>query len=307
MLPCEILALTAAYWIILRVFRHTRGIFTMSALIAFCGVISMMNAWLDMPVFSVLANGMLRSMPLIILILFQEEIRRFLAHPLLWMRKFAQLFRVQRDFSRRTEQMRASIDEVVKAVCCLTPLPVWRNYLADNYHLDLEEERLSSANTGALIAIEGITGLENFREAGVELDAQVNYRLLRTIFYSGTALHDGGVILQSGRSGLRITAAGCRFPLALSAGGPVHTRQNAVRGLAERTDAFVLMVSEETGSVLVPDNDDRQRIRRVSTPLELKESLEQFLQAAAERKASAAVSVPPSSPSPSAAKSEEGL
>ena len=60
----EVLVLTAAYWVILRVFRHTRGIFTMFSLIAFCGAISLLTTRVDSPVFSFFANGFLRSLPL---------------------------------------------------------------------------------------------------------------------------------------------------------------------------------------------------------------------------------------------------
>lgn len=278
----EVLVLTAAYWVILRVFRHTRGIFTMFSLIAFCGAISLLTTRVDSPVFSFFANGFLRSLPLIILIIFQEEIRRFLAHPAIWFRRIMVGLKARRDASKLRALTQSGVDELMKAVCCLTAHPLWRSYARDFYHIDLDEERLSSLNTGALIAIEGVTGLAEYREAGVALDCRMNYRLLRTIFYTGTPLHDGGVILKMTRAGLHITAAGCRFPPAFSPSGPIHTRQNAVRGLAERTNAFVMMVSEETGSILIPNDEDRTRIHRVSSPQELREELERFFTASNE-------------------------
>ncbi len=275
----ELLVLTILYWLLLRVLRHTRAIFPMAVLVLASMALGFVNLWLNMPVLSSIANSFLRFLPLVVLVLFPEEIRRLLASPAVNFRRYTMNIRRRRTSLRLKRTLEESADELVKGVCCLTPLPQWRGYLRDHYHLDMEEERLSMKNTGALIAIEGVAGLDDFQELGVQLYCRLNYRLLRTIFYSGTALHDGGVILRVSRGGeLTITAAGCRFPMDENAGnGPVHTRQNAVRGLAERTDAFVLMVSEETGSVLIPEAEERQRIRRLTSPAELREELMAFL------------------------------
>lgn len=276
----QILLLVVVYWITLRVFRHTRGIFTLMSLLAICGLIFMLNKWCKVPVFHALASAFYANLPLIVLILFQEELRRFLASPMVWVRRFTLLFRLKRRARKKREGLEYGIDEIVKAVCCLTTLPEWRNHLWEHYGLNREDERLSNVNTGALIAIEGIAGLEDFRERGVPLECEINYRLLRTIFYPGTPLHDGGIIVRAGRGGLNIIAAGCRFPGALfGAEGPVHTRQDAVHGMATMSDAFVLMVSEESGSVLMPAEDDRHRIKKISGPMELRRRLEEFLQA----------------------------
>ncbi|MCQ2397393.1 MAG: diadenylate cyclase [Lentisphaeria bacterium] len=273
----EVLILTGAFWITLRVFRHTRGIYTLMSLLAICGLIGMAGNVVKLPLMTFLSGVIINNLPLIILILFQDEIRRFLASPMVWVRRFTLLFRLRRHTRRKREDMETGVDEIVKAVCCLTTMPEWRNYLWEHYGLEQMEERLSNTNTGALLAIEGITGLEDFREKGVPLDCSVNYRLLRTIFYPGSPLHDGGVIMRAGRSGLNIIAAGCRFPGVKSENdGPVHTRQDALHGMAVTTDAFVLMVSEETGSVMVPE-DRGYRSHRLGSPEELKKRLEEFL------------------------------
>ena len=278
-IPLELAVLTLVYWMILRALRHTRSIQTLGGIVVISFVVSMLTRMMKLPVLSVMANGLLTFMPLAILVLFSEELRRLLSHPAIFLNRWYLGIRARRNLSRQKEHVVAGVDEVLKAVCCLTPQPQWRNYLQEHYHLDMEEERLARETTGALLAIQGVTGLDEFRETGVELDCAMNYRLLRTIFYSGTPLHDGGVILSMNRNGLRITAAGCRFPQGRAMGdGPVHTRQNAVRGMAERTDAFVLMVSEETGSVLMPEVDDRMRIHRLASPGELREALLDFFQ-----------------------------
>ena len=271
----ELLLLTAVYRLVLQVFRHTRAIYSLVALVSIFGALSLVNTYIvSIPIFSVVASGFLHYLPLVVLILFQEEIRRYLAEPVVHFHRFARFFKAR----RKKESQTRVIHELVKAVCCLTSLPEWRNYLRLQYGLDLEEERLSKFNTGALIAIEGEVNLSGYRERGVQLDCQVNYRLLRSIFYPGSALHDGGVILRSNRSELRIAAAGCHFPAMENApSGPTHTRQNAVHGLAAKTDAFIMMVSEETGSILIPDSGDRLRLHRLQHPQELQKQLELFL------------------------------
>jgi len=272
----QVVLLTCAYWIILRIFRHTQGIYTLFAVVFFWLAVNFLNSWVNVSVITYLADGLVKILPLALVILFQDEIRRFLAHPMVWVRRFALQFRLRRDRVMRGEVIRRSVDELVKGVCCLTTDEKWRAFLRDYYHVDLEKERLQNVNTGALIALEGITGLEEIRGAGEQLDCEINYRLIRTIFYPGTALHDGGVILRMTRSGLHITAAGCRFPMATKSDGPVHARTNAAHGMAERTDAFVLMVSEERGSVLRPDEEDPHRMHRFESPQELRESLIEF-------------------------------
>ncbi len=300
--PLELAVLTLVYWMILRAWRHTRSIQTLGGIVVICFVVSTLTRMLKFPALAVMVNWLLTFMPFAILVIFSEEIRRLLSHPAIFFSRWYLGIRARRNLSRQKEQVEAGVDEMMKAVCCLTPQPPWRNYLQDRYHLDMEEERLGRGTTGALLAIEGVTGLAEYQETGVELDCAMNYRLLRTIFYSGTALHDGGVILRMSRNGLRITAAGCRFPQGRGLGeGPIHTRQNAVRGMAERTDAFVLMISEETGSVLMPDEVDRTRIHRLSSPGELREALLGFFQNHLLRSGGA-----PQRPSEESGRQEEG-
>jgi len=108
---------------------------------------------------------------------------------------------------------------------------------------------LSRDKTGAIMAIERKVGLGGLMESGALLDAELSVPLLTTIFMEGTALHDMGVIVQSGR----IAAAGCQFPLAESeeVDASLGTRHRAALGLSKETDAIVLVVSEETGRITI--------------------------------------------------------
>ena len=106
---------------------------------------------------------------------------------------------------------------------------------------------LARQKIGAIVAIERTVGLGEVIESGVELDARLTPELLNTIFYPGSTLHDMGVVISS----TRVAAAGCQFPMAES--GEVDTsmgaRHRAALGLAQDSDAVVLVVSEETGRV----------------------------------------------------------
>lgn len=131
----------------------------------------------------------------------------------------------------------------------------------------LAVETLSRERTGALIVLEGETGLEEFLESGQRVDAQVSARLLTTIFFPGTPLHDGAVIVR----GDRVVAAACVLPLTARAlpDGTLGTRHRAAVGITEQCDALAVVVSEESGIISVARNGriarrlDAQRLRRI--------------------------------------------
>ena len=106
---------------------------------------------------------------------------------------------------------------------------------------------LARNKMGALIAVERTVGLGTWIESGTPLDAEVTSHILNTIFYPGSALHDMGVIIRNGR----LSAAGCQFPLAESeeVDPTLGSRHRAALGLAQDSDAAVIVVSEETGRV----------------------------------------------------------
>ncbi len=107
--------------------------------------------------------------------------------------------------------------------------------------------RLSKERVGALIAIEREASLSALIENGITIDAEMNSYLLESIFFPKSALHDGGVVVQDNR----IVAASCLFPLSQSTeiDKRLGTRHRAALGLAEETDALVVVVSEETGRI----------------------------------------------------------
>lgn len=113
-------------------------------------------------------------------------------------------------------------------------------------------ERLSENRTGALIVLERHTNLSEIVRTGTIVNSEVNPEVLGTIFYEGTPLHDGAVIIENGM----IKAAGCVLPLSnnLDFGKDMGTRHRAGLGIAENSDAIAVIVSEETGIISLAKN-----------------------------------------------------
>ncbi len=111
---------------------------------------------------------------------------------------------------------------------------------------------LSSKKTGALIVIERKIGLADIIETGTVLEAKVTKELLKNIFFPNTPLHDGAVIIRKSR----IQAAGCFLPLTTSSkvSKDLGTRHRAAIGLSENSDALVIAVSEETGTISIAED-----------------------------------------------------
>ena len=201
------------YWLLLLI-RGTRAI---QILVGLGTLIALRVAadFLGLLTLAWLLDNFLASAVLIIIVLFQADIRRALA-------------RVGRGFFPRLSERQESqiVEEVVRA--CQT---------------------LSARRSGALIVLERRTGLDDQIEAGIPLDANVTKELLTSIFLPTSPLHDGAVVIQNGR----VSFAGSILPLTLRTDLPegVGTRHRAAVGITEETDAVVIVVSEETGATSV--------------------------------------------------------
>lgn len=158
----------------------------------------------------------------------------------------------------------------------------WQNRLAlmpkEDVHklvgnLVATAQTCASKHVGALIVLEREEGLDDLIATGTPLDAQVTAELLQTIFHPGSALHDGAVIVR----GDRVVAAGCVLPLTdrPGVGSDIHTRHRAALGVSERSDALVIVVSEETGSISVGEDG---RLTRGMKPEALQERLSATLE-----------------------------
>lgn len=129
-------------------------------------------------------------------------------------------------------------------------------------------ERLSQRGTGALIAVERESGLGDYVESGTPMDATLSADLLMTIFTPYSPLHDGAVIVR----GDKIIGAGCILPLSQRPlpDRSLGTRHRAALGLAEETDALVVVLSEETSTISVAHGEE---LVRSLTPGQLRDIL----------------------------------
>jgi uncharacterized protein (TIGR00159 family) len=159
-------------------------------------------------------DNFLSSIILVIVVLFQSDIRRALIHV------GANPFFTDLSYREESEV----ISELVKA--CVN---------------------MANRRIGALLVIERETGIKDFLEVGTEIDAKVTSDLITSIFLPYSPLHDGAVVLQQGR----LTRAGCFLPLTQNPdiAKSLGTRHRAAIGLTELVDAVAIVVSEETGKI----------------------------------------------------------
>jgi len=199
-------------------------------------VIYFVSAWFNLHTVHWILTKILPYLVLIVIILFQHEIRK--AFSALGQTPFVRLF------TRRLEKQ--PLDEIILAVTSL-----------------------ASKQIGAIIVLEKEMGLKNYIEGGVAIDARVSYDLLMSIFHTASPLHDGAVIIQGGR----LSAAACFLPLTLNPylARELGSRHRAAIGLCEETDAVAIVVSEETGKIslvfneqMVSDLDGPELKKRVS-------------------------------------------
>jgi len=176
---------------------------------------------------------------LIVIVLFQDDLRRALTHvgknPF-----FA---------SASDEEEREMVDEIARA-----------------------SVRMAKERIGGLIVIERETGLKNFIDTGSQLDARVKADLMYSIFITSSPIHDGAVIITGGR----IAAAGCFLPLSKDPNidKKYGTRHRAALGITEDTDAIVVLISEEAGEAHLVKNG---KITTNLSEYELKQSLSVLL------------------------------
>ena len=166
---------------------------------------------------------------LALIVLFQPELRRALEQMGRTDKWAATLFKNRKD----DPSLRAKWQNACLAICDAA-------------------EQLSDTRTGALIVLERNSNLSEIIRTGTPLNADVNREMLGTIFYEGTPLHDGAVVVRDGV----LKAAGCVLPLSdnLEIGKDMGTRHRAALGMSENSDAVVVVVSEETGIISMAKN-----------------------------------------------------
>jgi len=211
----------AIYWLLLLI-RGTRAVQILVGLIVLMGA-SATSEYFELVTLRLILEYFLPSAALIIIVLFQHDIRRALA-------------RLGGGFfpSVSAEQESQIVEDVVRAA-----------------------QALSQKRVGALIVLERETGLLDQIEGGTLLDAEVSKDLLVSLFQPYSPLHDGAVVIQRGR----IAKAGGILPLTMRSDVPegLGTRHRAAIGITEETDAVVVVVSEETSGISLVANGEMLR------------------------------------------------
>jgi diadenylate cyclase len=210
----DIIIVALIIYYILSLIEGTRAVQMLSGLVALFALYFVSQRW-ELFTLNWILGHFLSSIILIAVILFQSDIRRALTalgkNPL-----------VLKISSGKSEEL--VVDEIVKST----------SFLANR-------------QIGALIAIERANSLADFVEIGMRIDAWVSRELIISIFNTSSPLHDGGMII--GRN--KILSAGSFFPLATDPDleRELGTRHRAAIGLSRETDAIVVVVSEETGTI----------------------------------------------------------
>ena len=212
----DIAIVSVAIYEILKAIRGTRAV-QMAVGLSVLVLVSYLSRWCHLETIDWLIRNSLGYIVFAIIVLFQADIRRALAH--LGRAPFFRYFLT-------TEGAEETIEELAVAAT-----------------------QLSTQRIGAIIVIERQIGLRNYIEAGLPLDALLTYDLLVSIFQPKSPLHDGAVIVQNDR----IAAAACFLPLTINPLLARHlgTRHRAAIGLTEENDAVAIIVSEETGNISI--------------------------------------------------------
>jgi len=209
----EIALVSYVIYRLLLLFHGTRALQMLAGVVVLC--VGYAAAWaLRLTTITFALEIVFKYGGFVLLVVFQPELRAALAH--LGQSRVTHLF-------RRLEQEEV-VDEITDAV-----------------------ERLSRSSTGAIIVVERDSPLGDYVETGTPLNAKVSGDLLATIFTPYSPLHDGAVVIR----GDAIIGASCILPLSQApiADRSLGTRHRAALGVAEETDALVVVVSEETGTI----------------------------------------------------------
>ena len=247
----DILIVTFAIYQIILTFRGTRA-FQMLLGLVLLYLASRVSLRIGLLTVNWALSNLLAVWFLLIIILFQPELRRALA-------SVGQRGSLLRAFSRYQEAH--MIDEVVRAITSL-----------------------AAEKIGAIIVVERDSRLSDSTDSGTVVDAQVSRRLLESIFYPYSPLHDGAVIISRDR----IVAAGCFLPLSINPelAADLGTRHRAAVGITEETDAIAMVVSEETGAIsLVTGGEIARNLDAAALRQQLSELLGPPLKAFRRRKA----------------------
>lgn len=211
----DVLLVAGIFYLLLRLFRGTQAVQLLRGLLVIVIAFALITSRLRLPGLSWIVGNSLPAVLIAIPVIFQPELRR-------------------------------ALERLGRAAPFLIPREEHQAELLVHVLTDATV-RLAEQRHGAIIVLEGETGLQDYVDTGVRVDAKVTVELLSSIFYPGTALHDGALIMR----GDRAEAAACVLPLTEQPLGGLGTRHRAAVGITEQSDALAIVVSEQTGIISV--------------------------------------------------------
>jgi uncharacterized protein (TIGR00159 family) len=208
-----------------RLLKGTSGMNIFAVLLTFVIVWFLVSYVFQMELLGSIINKVANVGIILIVILFQDEIRNFMA------KLFSRT--ATNGLVKRIKKMIFKVDDT--------------NHISGIEQITQAVFNCAKTKTGVLIVIEQEAELTHYGLSGEVIDAEINSRLIENIFFKNTPLHDGAMIISKDR----IMAAGCILPVSNRTDIPKHLglRHRAGLGMTEKTDALVIIVSEETGKV----------------------------------------------------------
>lgn len=221
---------TAVIYGVLHLIRGTRAVQVLRGFIVVALIVFAASSLIKLPAFEWLVDGLLPALVVAVPVIFQPELRRALE----------KLGRLNNYFRFSRSNPESPMVTAVKEASL---------YLSQRRH-------------GALIVFERDTGLQEYIDTGILLNADPSTELLTTIFNKNTELHDGAIIMR----GEKVSAAACVMPLSTSSltDRQMGLRHRAALGISEVSDAVAMVVSEETGQISIAHNGRIMRRQDVS-------------------------------------------
>lgn len=231
----------------IKLIRETRAFQLVKGLILL-GVLYFIINMLKMEASSYIFEFVFKNIFIILVILFQQEIRQIIEK--VGTSRFTSISLLLKGSSdEKNKIMNEAVIEISKAV-----------------------QRMSDSKTGSLIVMEKELLLGDVIKTGTPVDAQITHELIGNLFFPNSPLHDGAAVVRNGR----LLCAGCVLPLTKSdkISSDLGTRHRAALGMSEQSDAFVIVTSEETGTISAAVGGE---LIRDLTEAELREKLIDYL------------------------------
>ncbi len=242
----DIIFVAVALYYVIKLLRQTRAFHLVKGIVLM-GLIYGVVSFLNMNASSYIFNQLFSNIVIVMLLLFQPELRHAIESFGRGDFKKLSLF-ASRNSDFYEEESESVANDIAKAV-----------------------SNMKDSKTGGLIVVEGKTPLGEIIETGCTLDAAVSSLIVENIFFPKSPLHDGAVVIRDNR----VYAAGCILPLTQNeVSSELGTRHRAAIGMSEHSDALVIVVSEETGDASVASGGTLERNLSVG---EVHEALSSFL------------------------------